>query len=509
MAATPPPRRPLDLSEMDDGNEESSPASRASRAAPVWDDEPEPPQLTPPPALPGFLRELHSEDGLSEAGMIVRAKRQLREELEAMRLENSEMAQRLHQAEAAERAAQAEAQQMRELAQTLKTAVAGLQSDLQQKFEERSKALETSIAMLQDDLSSRTREASIPVRTLKRLPSLDSLRSVRDIRHVSSTNPAPQVSQLKHELSTAQQELSAIRRGRSSDTHLSGALQDELARVRQELSSTLDELRTTKSSLTSAWQQLADVTAKAERAQVQRDDALQAKKDAESEEAEARFQAAEARSAQSAAEAAHASAELKLATAREEIAECQAQLAEREAALAAAEGALAEFSSSSLAANIDKFGLAASGKSMVSSYGGSQPMTSPTSDTLGHERRQSAPELGKARNYSLSSTDGSVTHSETRKSRPSESSEDSKPIVEMIADMAIEGAKVDSVLTNPTMGMSALLDFVNEWRGAIGEISQSLLSTTEPAPPSPSPSPATTIPSVAKATLATPEFDCD
>jgi|UniRef100_A0A7S3EWS2 hypothetical protein len=41
-----------------------------------------------------------------------------------------------------------------------------------------------------------------------------------------------------------------------------------------------------------------------------------------------------------------------------------------------------------------------------------------------------------------------------------------KPFAEVLTEWAIEGAQTDSVITNPALGISSVIDFVNEWREA-------------------------------------------
>ena len=39
----------------------------------------------------------------------------------------------------------------------------------------------------------------------------------------------------------------------------------------------------------------------------------------------------------------------------------------------------------------------------------------------------------------------------------------------MLTEWAIDGAKEDSAITNPVLGIEAILEYVNDWRTALAE----------------------------------------
>ena len=43
-----------------------------------------------------------------------------------------------------------------------------------------------------------------------------------------------------------------------------------------------------------------------------------------------------------------------------------------------------------------------------------------------------------------------------------------QPLVEYIAESLIAGASHDSVITNPVLGWSAVMDYVTDWQSALG-----------------------------------------
>ena len=45
---------------------------------------------------------------------------------------------------------------------------------------------------------------------------------------------------------------------------------------------------------------------------------------------------------------------------------------------------------------------------------------------------------------------------------------DERPLAEVLAESLIDGAKEDSVVTNPVLLVDTLMDYVNEWRDALG-----------------------------------------
>lgn len=315
--------------------------------------------------------------------------------------------------------------------------------------------------------------------------------------------PRTQVSELERDLSAIKLELSARTSELGAAVQSSRLAEEEAVSARRDLTAANDELRSTKQSLSTAEQQLAAAAAAARELRRERDAALKEKKLAESTVAEARFQVAEAASARSAAEAAKMNLTATLAAAQEEVAEYQAQLAEREAALAAAEEALAVLAPDAVAA--------ANGVRLYpeQEYRATPP-AAPRSDGTVAAAARGVIALGDASKAPSTASTDSVSQPEPQVNARSSGSGESKPIVEMFADFAIEGARMDSILTNPAMGMAALLDFVNDWRGAISELSEATDKPAAPAPRSPAPAVPTSAqtPShMARATIVTPDLD--
>ena len=47
--------------------------------------------------------------------------------------------------------------------------------------------------------------------------------------------------------------------------------------------------------------------------------------------------------------------------------------------------------------------------------------------------------------------------------------DDQRPLAEVLTEWAIDGAKEDSAITNPVLGIEAILEYVNDWRTALAE----------------------------------------
>jgi hypothetical protein len=318
------------------------------------------------------------------------------------------------------------------------------------------------------------------------------------------------VTELERDLSATKLELSARTSELGAAVEASRLAEQETAETARDLAAANAELRSTKQALWAAQQQLAEAAAATRELRRERDAAHEEKKMAESTLAEARFLSAEASSARSVAEAAKMSVSAKLEAAHEAVAEYQAQLAEREAALAAAEEALAVLAPDAVAAanggrvypaadhNVAAPPTAPRFGEVVAAPVALKPTRVPNTAGTALSDTVKAPSTA-----SIDSLSNRESHGNARSYN-----REPKPMVEMFADFAIEGARVDSMLTNPAMGMAALLDFVNDWRGAISEISEARDRTPVRAMPAPAvTSPVRTPTHVAKATIVTPDFD--
>lgn len=177
-----------------------------------------------------------------------------------------------------------------------------------------------------------------------------------------------------------------------------------------------------------------------------------------------------------------------LEEARTEASAANAQLAEREAALTVAEEALSALLPAETVQAVREGrpidGLISSAPPSVASetregaeppsathsppVGGVSPTQSPLAP--GTDGR-TQPGGGKAGEAAAAAEKVIAGSGPSTKATPNagalEPTGGSESIVERLAEYAIEGAKSDSVVTNPTMAISGLIEFVNEWRDAL------------------------------------------
>lgn len=168
-------------------------------------------------------------------------------------------------------------------------------------------------------------------------------------------------------------------------------------------------------------------------------------------EAQLEATAEEQREAQAAAQAAEEREQIaaaKTRAAREEAAASAALLAERDAALVAAEEALALLAPDVVA------------EAQVGGSLDEVPLT-PKQAIAEGEMLQTAVSLAPPVVLSPPPPQGNG------EAQAPASDGDDAPLAELIAEWTINGAQSDSVLTNPALGISAVIDYVNEWRDAL------------------------------------------
>jgi len=458
--------------DMDDVHDCASPAS-AVHAAPVWDD-----SETPADYDSTMISPAAPDAGGADAAVPLESiNRQLREELQLAHAAQDEMAIRVRKSEAAERAAKADAKQATELAGRLKTAVAGLQADLQKQFEQK----------LQQAVAARTVEVS------ELREELDLSSGATAILHDQLTRAQEQLADSQQEAQTAQHECAQMEMELNSSAQGLSAARQEMAALKASFLAALDE-------------------AKGDLAK-----AFEARKRDQAEAAELRFQAAEAEAARREAAAAAASALAELSAAQEEVAECYAQLAEREAALAAAEEALSVLAPEAVAAANEMEGERLADLALAGARGPPHGASAAWSNPAPRARDAgfSAPGDANGRPFPVRAhRSSSESTSEASGRDGGYGGFESKPMVERMADFAIEGASVDSILTNPALGITSLIDYVNEWRGAMRDISDTFDLTTSAeaenggAGPVATPSWQTTpARATVTATISTPDLD--